>query len=205
MHTVLIADDHPVTREGIAKLLTDSKFDVVGMAADAQSTIQLCGELQPDLLLLDVRLGRDDGLTVLEELVNGEPPPLVVMMSSTDNPTYLARATVLGADEFILKDTPVDEWLEAMRRCLAGVESTGLAAMRNLLSADSKKKIGPLTVRESQVLVHLALGLKNGDIATHLGITYDTVKEHVQNLLRKLRLKHRTMAAVWALKHHVLK
>ena len=116
---LLVADDHEVVRSGIGTLLEGSEVEIVGLAGNVVETVTLTSSMKPDVVLLDVRLGEEDGLTALEQIRTAEPNVAVVMMSTYDNPTYVARAIALGATDYILKDSSRIEVLEAIQRATA--------------------------------------------------------------------------------------
>ncbi|GAB5403958.1 MAG: response regulator transcription factor [Aureliella sp.] len=202
MHRLLIADDHPVAQQGVAQFCSAPDLKIVALVCDGKSTLAACEKLAPDLVLLDVRLGSDDGLAVLQTLAELPAMPRVVMMSGHENPTYIARAAAFGAYDFVLKDSSRTAFLAAIRNCLNGTAppaSSSLLAMKAVLARRTESNTwAPLTRRETQVLVHLSLGLKNKEISASLGVACDTVKEHVQSILRKLNVNDRTAAALRA-------
>lgn len=203
---LLVADDHEVVRSGIGSLLVDSDVEIIGLAATVTETVNLAKQQSPNVLLLDVRMGEEDGLTALEQIRESVPELPVVMISTYDNPTYVARAIALGANDYILKDSSRIQMLDAIRRAAARERPPEQSILRRVQATMSKRKDRsdskdvPLTNRELQVLRHIALGLSNKEIGTSLEISVETVKEHVQNILRKLDTADRTAAAVWAVK-----
>lgn len=203
---LLVADDHEVVRSGIGTLLQGSDVEIVGLAGNVSETVSLTASTNPDVVLLDVRLGTEDGLTALEQIRTASPNVAVVMMSTYDNPTYVARAIALGATDYILKDSSRVDVLEAIQRATAHELPSENSILRRVQATMQKRKDRsdskdiPLTNRELQVLRHIALGLSNREIGTSLSISVETVKEHVQNILRKLDSTDRTAAAVWAVK-----
>jgi len=203
---VLIADDHEVVRRGLGLMLRDSDIEVVAEAGTCEEAIDLALRHKPEVALLDVRMGDADGLDAVEALRSKLPQLRVVVLSTYDNPTYLARAAALGVADYLLKGAARAEIMGAIERA-AKREPTGeqsllrrvkqtLALRRTLEGTGSQ-----LTDREAQVLRHIATGLSNRHIAMALGISIETVKEHVQNILRKLACSDRTAAAVWALRN----
>ena len=203
---LVVADDHEVVRSGIGTLLEGSEVEIVGLAGNVTETVSLTGSANPDVVLLDVRLGQEDGLTALEQIRTQSPEVAVVMMSTYDNPTYVARAIALGATDYILKDSSRVDVLEAIQRAAQKELPSESSILRRVQATMQKRKDRsdskdvPLTNRELQVLRHIALGLSNREIGTSLSISVETVKEHVQNILRKLDSTDRTAAAVWAVK-----
>ncbi len=203
---LLVADDHEVVRSGIGTLLDGSDVEIVGLSGTVEETVSLTKSIRPHVVLLDVRLGSEDGLTALEQIRAEVPEVSVVMMSTYDNPTYVARAIALGATDYVLKDSSRLDILESIQRAAQRDQPSETSILRRVQSTMSKRKDRsdskdvPLTNRELQVLRHIALGLSNREIGTSLSISVETVKEHVQNILRKLDSTDRTAAAVWAVK-----
>ncbi|GAB5404230.1 MAG: response regulator transcription factor [Aureliella sp.] len=190
----------------MTKLLEASEVEIVALAGTVEEAVSLTATKNPDVVLLDVRLGAEDGLTALEQIREKTPDVCVVMMSTYDNPTYVARAIALGASDYILKDSSRLDVLDTVQRAAQGATPTENSILRRVQSTMEKRKDRtdskdiPLTNRELQVLRHIALGLSNREIGTSLEISVETVKEHVQNILRKLDTTDRTAAAVWAVK-----
>ncbi|MCA9147840.1 MAG: response regulator transcription factor [Planctomycetales bacterium] len=202
--SVVVADDHAVVRQGIASLLKDSDVELVGEADGAKDAVAKILKLQPDAVLMDVRMGANGGLEALEELRKHDTKTRVIMLSSYDNPTYVARSVALGANEYVLKDSSREELLDTIHRVVRGDEPSVDRLFGQIQDLMSRKREPdddlPLTVREVQVLRHIALGLSNREIGLSLGISVETVKEHVQNILRKIDATDRTQAAVWAVR-----
>ncbi|MCA9248336.1 MAG: response regulator transcription factor [Planctomycetales bacterium] len=202
---VLVADDHEVVRSGLSSLLDDASIEIVGEASDGNQAVSMARELNPDVVLLDIRMSEGDGLTALEQLHSEMPEVKVVMLSTYDNPTYIARAVAMGASDYVLKGSDRDDLVVAIHNAASGAGPAPTSAMNRIAGAMNarKKPISdemPLTNRESQVLRHVALGLSNKEIGLSLGISVETVKEHVQNILRKISVTDRTQAAVWAVR-----
>ena len=202
---LLIADDHEVIRSGLVSLLADEDVEIVAEAKNGDQTVELAKQHRPDVVLLDIRMESSDGLESLETLRREVPESKVVMLSTYDNPTYVARAVALGATDYILKGSDRETLLAAIR---AAADGTGPVASGLLHKVATTMKIrkkpedpkSTLTKRELQVLRHIALGLSNKEIGQSLGISVETVKEHVQNILRKIEVSDRTQAAVWAVR-----
>lgn len=203
---LLIADDHAVVRAGLKSLLGDIRdIQIIAEAADGLEVIRLARRHRPDVVLLDVRMPGSDGLTVLTQLRTELPSMPVVMFSAYDNPTYIARALALGAVGYLTKSASRDEIAAAVRQAGTGATLWSREGLRRVSGALSTSRTAidlevPLTKRESEVLKQLALGLSNKEIAQALTISYETVKEHVQHILRKLSVADRTQAAVWAVR-----
>lgn len=202
---LLVCDDHEVIRTGLAALLAGTDIEIVGEAANGKEAIRLAQKLKPDVILLDIRMSDDDGLSTLEKLRSKVPGSQVVMLSTYDNPTYVARAVALGAADFVLKGSSREALVATIQAAAAGESPCHAGELRRIANAMSARQAVddddvPLTQRETQVLRHVALGLSNKEIGRSLDISVETVKEHVQNILRKIAVSDRTQAAVWAVR-----
>ena len=202
---LLIADDHEVVRAGLKSLLADVRdIQVVAEAADGDEAVRLAHRHRPQVVLLDVRMIGGDGLAALGLLREELPGAPVIMFSSYDNPTYIARAMALGAAGYLVKTASQDEIIAAIRQAAAGEMLWSRDNLRRVSHTQSSTRgsdlDATLTKRENEVLKQLALGLSNKEIAQALDISYETVKEHVQHILRKLSVADRTQAAVWAVR-----
>jgi len=206
---ILIADDHEVVRTGLIAMLSGTDFDVVGTAASGKEAFALAKKLRPDLALLDVRMPKGDGLSCLARLKLELPETHVVLFSGYDNPTYIARAVALGASGYLMKDASRDEILDALRTVSTG----GMVWSRKKLQRVTRVLTTPqsnadaeiaLTPREREIIKQLGYGLTNKEIGKSLGISYETVKEHVQNILRKIGVADRTQAAIWAVRRNLV-
>ena len=204
--TVLIADDHEVIRRGVEVLLESSHFRVVASAASVAQLVRLARKHQPDVVLLDVRLGDEDGLDAIRRVRSAAPKTRSIVFSAFDNPTYVARAVAAGANDYLLKTADRDTLLAALDNAVADGPPTRTGMLRSVAASMTKRDAPgdanvPLTPRELQTLRLIAMGLSNREIAATMGISVETVKEHVQNMLRKTSLHDRTQAAVWALRN----
>jgi DNA-binding NarL/FixJ family response regulator len=202
---LLIADDHEVVRAGVAAMLQGSDVQVVGEAATGNQAIELAMKMHPDVVLLDIRMPDTDGLEALERILDRSPRSKVVMFTGHDNPTYVARAVALGAAGYVMKGAGREEVVSAIQRAHTGLPPDTESVMGRVKNTMARRRPTydediPLTNREVQVLRHVALGLSNREIGRSLDISIETVKEHVQNILRKLEAGDRTEAAVWAVK-----
>lgn len=204
--TVLIADDHEVVRHGLASLFKDSGVQIVGTATTGAEAVRLARRHKPDVVLLDVRLGAEDGLDSIKRVRAAAPATRVIAFSAFDSPTYVARAVSAGAHDYILKSASRSQLIDAVTSAAAGAPPTRAGELHRVASSMADKQLPtdvdvPLTPRETQVLRLLAMGLSNREIADAFEISIETVKEHVQNLLRKVELNDRTQAAVWAIRN----
>lgn len=202
---LLIADDHEVVRSGLKSLVAGTEIQVVAEAATADEAVRLAEEHRPDVVLLDIRMPDSDGLNALSRIKLTRADMPVLMLSTYDNPTYVARAVALGACGYLLKGLSRDDLLAAIRRVAGGGDAWTREELRRVTGALATPRVAadvevPLTQRESEVLRQLAFGLTNKEIAQALGISYETVKEHVQHVLRKVGVSDRTQAAVWAVR-----
>jgi len=202
---ILVADDHQLVRAGIQSLVKGTDIEVIGQAATGEEAVRETVRLAPDVVLLDVRMPGGDGLSALTRIRMEKPDVQVLMLSTYDNPTYVARAVALGARGYLLKSSSRDDILSAIHKVAAGEDAWTRDELRRVTGALATPRISgdvevPLTQRESEVLHQLAHGLTNKEIAQALGISYETVKEHVQHILRKIGVSDRTQAAVWAVR-----
>jgi DNA-binding NarL/FixJ family response regulator len=206
---LLIADDHEVVRCGLKTLLAGTEVQVVGEVATGEDAVKFAMEQAPDVVLLDIRMPNGDGLTALGRIKLERPEMPVLMLSTFDNPTYIARSVALGAAGFLLKGCSRDELLSALRMSANGENAWTRDELRRVTGALATPRLAadvevPLTQRESEVLRQLAYGLTNKEIAQALHISYETVKEHVQHILRKIGVSDRTQAAVWAVRKELV-
>ncbi|MFM8734733.1 MAG: response regulator [Pirellulales bacterium] len=203
---VLVVDDHEIVREGLASLFKDSDVRVCGEASTADEAVRLARKHKPDVALVDVLLEGLDCFDSLQRLRAAASDMKVVMLSAFDNQTYVARAVSAGAHDYLLKTATRAELLAAITGAATGAPPSRAGQLKGVVHAmrnrGSTTNAGVnLTPRESQVLRLIAMGLSNQEIANSLKISIETVKEHVQNLLRKTALGDRTQAALWALRH----
>jgi len=206
---LLIADDHQVLRVGLRSLFAGTNIEIVGEADSGKETLKKAQKIKPDVILLDVRMPDGDGLATLEELRAKVPESKVVMLSTYDNPTYIARAVALGASDYVLKGSSRDDIIATIVATALGESPSRAGELKKIAATMKVRQLVddddvPLTQRETQVLRHVALGLSNREIGRSLEISVETVKEHVQNILRKIAVSDRTQAAVWAVRKGVL-
>lgn len=205
---VLVVDDHEMVRMGLHRLFEGSEVHVVADAANGAEAVALTKKHKPDVVLLDLRMENECDFATLDTLCKDTPESKVVILSTYDNPTYVARAVALGASDYVLKGTPRRDLIATICAIAAGEAPTASGVMRKIAGTmDIGKQPSddvPLTNRETQVLRHIGLGLSNKEIAKSLGISVETVKEHVQNILRKIKMTDRTQAAVWAVRNNLV-
>jgi len=205
---VLIVDDLEVVRCGLESMFERSEVSVVATATTGAEAVRLARRHRPEVVLLDVRLGTEDGLDAIGPLLAAAPGIRVLVLSAYDNPTYVARAASAGAHDFLTKTIGRADLIEAVTGAARGTTPARGSAMRTVSASIANRDLPagtdvPLTPRETQVLRSLAMGLSNREIAATFGISVETVKEHVQNLLRKTALGDRTQAAVWAIRRGI--
>lgn len=196
---ILIADDQEIVRIGLKHLL---KGWTVVEAVNANSAWQLFKKNKPDITVIEPCLP-GDGVVCLARIKTEFPDARILMLGGSQNPTYMARAVALGANGYVLKSASGSEIVAAIKEIAAGEDiwtRDNLRRVTGSLSLTNGTGIN-LTKRESEVLKQLALGLSNKEIGLALGISYETVKEHVQNILRKLGVTDRTQAAVHAVRN----
>ena len=201
---MLICDDHEVIRTGLASLLAGTDIQIVAEAANGKDALRIAQKDKPDVILLDIRMPDGDGLSTLEKLRAKVPESKVVMLSTYDNPTYIARAVALGASDYVLKGSSRENLIATIVAAAAGESPSRCGELKKIANTMKVRQVidddVPLTQRETQVLRHVALGLSNKEIGKSLEISVETVKEHVQNILRKIAVSDRTQAAVWAVR-----
>lgn len=206
---ILIADDHEVVRSGLKTILADTDIEVMAEVSTGEEAVKYALHNKPDVVLLDIRMQEGDGLTALGRIKLDKPEMPVLILSTFDNPTYIARAVALGAAGYLLKSCTRDQLLAAIRASATGETVWTRDELRRVTGALATPRLAadvevPLTQRESEVLKQLAYGLTNKEIAATLRISYETVKEHVQHILRKIGVSDRTQAAVWAVRKQLV-
>jgi len=208
---VLIIDDHTLFRSGLKELLERRGILVVATAGDGVEGCALAGKLDPDVILLDVRMPGMGGLTVLERIKQADVAAPVLMLTTSSEDRDLVASVRAGAAGYLLKDLEPDELIESLGRIVAGEcviapEMTGVLA--RVVQGDepvtrSDDRFSELTPREMEILCHLAEGQSNKVIARELGISNGTVKLHVRAILRKLQVSSRVEAAVLAVEEGI--
>jgi DNA-binding NarL/FixJ family response regulator len=204
---VLLADDQALVR-GAFRMMLDSEPDieVVGEAADGREAIEQARLRKPDLVLMDVRMPDLDGIQATRALLDGKDPPRVLMLTTFDLDEYVYDAMRAGASGFMLKNAPPAQLAAAVRTVAAGDALLAPSVTRRIIEqfarkpveADVRARVESLTQREREVLVMLARGRSNSELASELFVTEGTVKTHVSSLLAKLGLRDRVQAVVLA-------
>jgi DNA-binding NarL/FixJ family response regulator len=205
---VLLVDDDDLMRAGLrAVLSSDSRVEVVGEAGSGRAAVERVRALRPDLVLMDVRMPDLDGIAATRELTSASPEVKVVILTTFEQDDYIFGALNAGASGFLLKRSGPEELLAAIQTVAAGDSLLSPSVTRTVIDRMARQptpEIGPsrlldeLTPREHEVLVLLARGLSNSEIAAELVIEESTVKTHVKRILMKLRLRDRIQAVVFA-------
>lgn len=201
MITVLLVDDEPLVRGGMRMILdAEDDIEVVGEAGDGSEAIAMVREHRPDVVCMDVRMPKVDGIRATELLLAGAEPPKIIVVTTFDHDDYVFAALRAGAAGFLLKRSGAEELLNAVRTVAVGDSLLFPVALRDLASRQQPTTWqGPaLTAREREVLTLVATGLNNAEIAAELWIGTETVRTHVANLLGKLGARDRTQAVVIA-------
>ena len=203
---LVIVDDHEVARAGLRSMLErEPDLEVVGEAVTGREAIALCRQLEPDVVLLDVRMPDVDGLSATQVIKARSPRTSVIVVTMHDNPDYLFEALKAGASGYILKDASQRELVRAVRQVIAGETLPRPGRTAELLRRLARKPrpavaqpAAGLTPRELEVLELVTLGLTNREIAGTLSCSPGTVKVHVEHIIAKLEVSDRTQAAVRA-------
>lgn len=208
---ILIADDHALFRDSLKSLLCARDHEVIGEAADGPSAVHLCLQLNPDVVLMDLRMPGGGGLTALRELAARGSEAKVIILTASDDEADLFEAVKAGAQGYLLKDLQADRFFELLEGVGRGEPAITPALARKLLDEFARPKSSTrtnpdaLTDRESEVLERMVRGVtSNRELADDLGVSENTVKFHVRNILDKLRLHNRAQAVAYALRHHLV-
>jgi len=208
---VMIADDHSLIREGIRQLLEfDGSIEVIAEACDGEECLEKIFVSKPQVLLLDINMPKKNGIKVLEELKKQKVNVKVLILTVHNEVEYLLKAVDIGVDGYILKDSESAELKKAINAVLNGdnyIQPSLIPSLNNrLVTRDvDKEKIESLTKRELELLIQVASGLSNKEIALSLDISERTVKNHISNIFKKIDVSDRTQAAVFAIKNDLIK
>jgi NarL family two-component system response regulator LiaR len=203
---ILIADDHAIVREGLRALIgTRPDMELVGEAADGVEAVLKARSLRPDVILLDLVMPRKDGIEAIGEIKRENPKARILVLTSFAEDEKVFPAIQSGALGYLLKDSSPQELLRAIREVYRGESSLHPAIARKLIGelnrpSDLPATEEPLTEREVEVLILVARGLSNQEIAERLVVSERTVRTHVSNILGKLHLANRTQAALYAVR-----
>jgi DNA-binding NarL/FixJ family response regulator len=206
---ILLADDQPLLRTGFRMVLGgEEDLDIVGEAGDGAEAVDLARRLLPDVVLMDIRMPRLDGVAATKAIVEARLPVRVLILTTFDLDEYVVGALRAGASGFLAKDVPADDLVTAIRTVAAGEAVVAPRILKRLLdqfavalpdpSAAAPRTVECLTEREREVLVQMARGLSNAEIARALTVSETTIKTHVGHVLTKLGLRDRVQAVVLA-------
>ncbi len=206
---ILLADDQPLLRTGFRMVLgAEGDLDIVGEAGDGAEAVDLARRLLPDVVLMDIRMPRLDGVAATRAIVDARLPVRVLILTTFDLDEYVVGALRAGASGFLAKDVPADDLVTAIRTVAAGDAVVAPRILKRLLdrfaealpdpTATPPRSLDSLTEREREVLVQRASGLSNAEIARTLSVSETTIKTHVGHVLTKLGLRDRVQAVVLA-------
>ena len=206
MIRVLVVDDQPLVRSGFRMVIEERPdLELVGEATDGVQALELARELEPDVILMDVRMPNLDGVEATRRLVEEGTQARILVLTTFDLDEYVYAAIRAGASGFLLKDVEPADLVDAIRVVAAGNSLFGPAATERLVARfaqqpapDSARSLDELTDREKEILTLLATGLSNAELAERLFLSETTVKTHVSSILRKLRVRDRVQAVIAA-------
>lgn len=203
---ILITDDHPVVREGLAGMLAGQPdFEVIGLAADGEAAVNLYTSLQPDVVLMDLQLPRLDGVGAIQAIRDTDSGANILVLTTYDSDADIVRAIEAGATGYLLKDTPREELFRAIRAAAVGdsvLAPTVATRVMSRMRAPAQEK---LSAREIEVLELVAKGASNKEIGKSLSISVATVKTHLIHIYGKLGVDDRTAAVTTALEQRIIK
>jgi DNA-binding NarL/FixJ family response regulator len=211
---LVLADDEAMVRSGLRLILdAEPDIDVIAEADDGESALEATRRTRPDVLLMDIRMPGLDGIAAAERLSEEDTPTRVLLLTTFDHDDYLFRALRAGTSGFLLKSAPAEELVRGIRTVAAGNALIAPAVTRRVIAAFAHRPAAPLapppelaelTPREHEVLVMLARGLTNAEIADELVVSDATIKTHVARILMKLGLRDRVQAVVYAYERGVV-
>ncbi|TCO64697.1 response regulator [Actinocrispum wychmicini] len=206
--SVMVVDDHPMWRDGVARDLTERGFDVRATAGDAHAAVRIARTVVPDVVLMDLNLGTASGVDATRTIVRDLPGTRVLVLSASGAHSDVLEAVKAGASGYLVKSASAEELVDAVNRTAQGdaVFTAGLAGLvlgeyRRMAAAPEEDQAPKLTDRETEVLRLVAKGLSARQIADRLVLSHRTVENHVQSTLRKLQLHNRVELARYAIEH----
>ena len=211
---VLIADDQSMVRRGFRMIVdAESDLEVVAEAADGEQALAACGRFEPDVVLMDIRMPVLDGLEATRRILGAPDPPRVIILTTFDLDEYVFESLRAGASGFLLKNSPPEQLVHAVRLAAGGDALLDPGVTRRIIErfsewgardAEAAPGLDELTPREREVLEHMGRGLSNAEIADLLVVSSGTVKTHVARVLSKLGLRDRIQAVVFAYEHGIV-
>jgi two-component system NarL family response regulator len=201
--SIVIVDDHPVVRQGLrAMLSSEPGFTVMGMAASAREALELLAHKQPDVVLMDLRMPEMEGIEAIVQLRRIRPDTRILVLTNYGSDEYIVRATQAGAMGYLLKNTPQEEIVKAVRMVHRSERYVPKDIAQRLFEAIGREELSP---RELEVLTLVAEGCTNKDVAQRLFISDKTVRNHVTSCLLKLQAKDRTEAVTRAIQRGLIR
>jgi two-component system nitrate/nitrite response regulator NarL len=212
---ILIADDHPIFRDGLRRLLeAEPGLKVVGEACDGAEAVKLAGELSPDVLLLDLAMPRMPGLDALRELASASAPVRTILLTAAIEKRQIVEALQLGARGVVLKESATELLLKCIHCVMDGQYWVGRESVSNIVKMlrdlmppageETRKKKFGLTARELEIVAVIVAGYTNKDIAQKFSISEQTVKHHLSNIFDKLGVSNRLELALFAVNHQLI-
>jgi DNA-binding NarL/FixJ family response regulator len=202
---ILITDDHPVVREGLAGMLAGQPdFEVIGLAADGEVAVNLYTSLQPDVVLMDLQLPKLDGVGAIQAIRDANSAANILVLTTYDSDADIVRAIEAGATGYLLKDTPREELFRAIRAVAAGDSVLAPTVANRVMTRMRTPVEEKLSAREIEVLELVAKGASNKEIGKSLSISVATVKTHLIHIYNKLGVDDRTAAVTTALEKRII-
>ena len=204
--TVLVVDDHPVVRDGLHGMLAGQpEFEVVGEAVNGREAVEMAGRLQPDVILMDLRMPEMDGVAAIESILSDQPEANILVLTTYDSDEDIVRAMEAGATGYLLKDAPRQELFRAVRASARGesvLAPTVAARLMDYMRSPNEETLSP---REVSVLSLVAQGASNREVGEELHISVATVKTHLVHIYEKLGVDNRTAAVTAALERRIIR
>ena len=211
MIKVIITDDQIIVTEGLAKILASSnQINIVGTAYNGEEALELTAKHQPDLVLMDLKMPIMNGITATRKIKHIAPDTKILILTTYDDDEWLFDALRAGADGYLLKDTPPEDLLKAIRGTVTGKAYIDPNITQKVLKSaasgmpSQNKTIYDLSARDKEILKLIAQGLSNADIADRLYLSEGTIRNYTSSLFQKLGVSDRTQAAVAAIKHGLI-
>ncbi|MEQ7004904.1 response regulator transcription factor [Actinopolymorpha sp. B17G11] len=207
MTRLVIVDDDPMVRTGLRLILGgEADLEIVGEAEDGRKAMDAIGDLRPDVVLMDIRMPHQDGLTTTELLLAQPEPPRILVLTTFDADDMVLRALRLGADGFLLKDTPPPKMIEAIRTVAKGEPVLSPSVTHQVIAAatgrheprrpEAERELATLTEREREIAIEVARGTSNAEIADRLYVSVATVKANITRIFAKLGTDNRVHVAM---------